>query len=129
MIRSTLKSTLLAAALLAGGLVPALAMDAPAKMAETSLGSVLVDSKGMTLYVFDKDTSGVSNCYDKCAVNWPPLAAPADAMAMGDWTVVERKDGSKMWAYKGMPLYTFIKDKKPGDVEGEGVAGIWHVAK
>lgn len=101
----------------------------PAMLADTSAGKALVDSKGMTLYVFDKDQSGVSNCYDKCAANWPPLAAPADAAASGEWSLVARKDGTSMWAYKGQPLYTFIKDKKPGDAQGEGVAGIWHVAR
>ena len=119
---------LAAAAIVAAGLAQAFAAE-PAKTMETSLGVVLADSKGMTLYVFDKDTPGVSNCYDKCAANWPPLAAPADAMAMGEWTVVERKDGTRMWAYKGMPLYTFVKDKAPGDVTGEGAAGLWHVAR
>ena len=119
---------LAAAAIVAAGLAQAFAAE-PAKTMETSLGVVLADSKGMTLYVFDKDTPGVSNCYDKCAANWPPLAAPADAMAMGEWTVVERKDGTRMWAYKGMPLYTFVKDKAPGDVTGEGAAGVWHVAR
>ena len=86
---------LAAAAIVAAGLAQAFAAE-PAKTMETSLGVVLADSKGMTLYVFDKDTPGVSNCYDKCAANWPPLAAPADAMAMGEWTVVERKDGTRM---------------------------------
>ena len=119
---------LAAAAIVAAGLAQAFAAE-PAKTMETSLGVVLADSKGMTLYVFDKDTPGVSNCYDKCAANWPPLAAPADAMAMGEWTVVERKDGTRMWAHKGMPLYTFVKDKAPGDVTGEGAAGVWHVAR
>ena len=119
---------LAAAAIVAAGLAQAFAAE-PAKTMETSLGVVLADSKGMTLYVFDKDTPGVSNCYDKCAANWPPLAAPADAMAMGEWTVVERKDGTRMWAYKGMPLYTFVKDKAPGDVAGDGFKGVWHVVK
>ena len=91
---------------------------------------VLTDANGMTLYTFDKDAVGVSNCYDKCAVNWPPLAAAADAMAEGEWTVVERTDGTKMWAYDGKPLYTFIQDKAAGEVNGDGKGdGAWHVAK
>jgi len=106
----------------------AMAMD-PAKTMQTSAGEVFVDHNNMTLYVFDKDTSGVSNCYDQCAANWPPFIAESGAMAEGDWTLVERKDGSMMWAYDGMPLYTFVKDTKPGDVNGDGVGGVWHVAK
>ena len=121
---------LAAAAIVAAGLAHAEDYASGAVMAtKTPQGDILTDAKGMTLYVFDKDTPGVSNCYDKCAANWPPLAAPADAMAMGEWTVVERKDGTRMWAYKGMPLYTFVKDKAPGDVTGEGAAGVWHVAR
>ena len=106
----------------------ALAMG-PAKTMETSLGVVLVDANGMTLYTFDKDTDGVSNCYDQCAANWPPLMAADGAMAEGEWTLVERKDGGMMWAYDGKPLYTWVKDTKPGDVTGDGVNSVWHAAK
>lgn len=101
----------------------------PAKVMDSSAGKVWTDAKGMTLYTFDKDEAGKSNCYDKCAVAWPPLAAAADAKAMDEWTVVERTDGTKMWAYDGHPLYTYVDDKKPGDVTGDGKGGVWHVAK
>lgn len=101
----------------------------PAKVMESSAGKVWTDAKGMTLYTFDKDEAGKSNCYDKCAVAWPPLAAAADAKAMDEWTVVERTDGTKMWAYDGHPLYTYVDDKKAGDVTGDGKGGVWHVAK
>jgi predicted lipoprotein with Yx(FWY)xxD motif len=87
----------------------------------------LVDAKGMTLYTFGKDQPGVSNCNDNCAKNWPPLMAAADAKPMGDWTIVTRADGSRMWAYKGMPLYLWIKDMKPGDNTGNNV-GVWKTA-
>jgi predicted lipoprotein with Yx(FWY)xxD motif len=102
----------------------------PAKVMDSSAGKIWTDQNGMTLYTFDKDEAGKSNCYDKCATNWPPLKAEADAKAMGEWTVVERTDGTKMWAYEGHPLYTFIADKKAGDVTGDGKGdGVWHVAK
>ena len=104
------------------------AMD-PAKTMDTSAGKVWADDKGMTRYIFDKDSTNKSNCYDQCAKNWPPLMAAADAMASGDWTIVKRDDGTMMWAYDGHPLYTFVKDTKPGDVTGEGVGGVWHTAK
>ena len=90
---------------------------------------ILTDEKGMTLYTFTKDTAGMSNCYDACAKNWPPLMAEGNAMAKGDYSVVTRKDGAKQWAYKGMPLYLWVKDAKKGDMTGEGVNGVWHVAK
>jgi predicted lipoprotein with Yx(FWY)xxD motif len=102
---------------------------APAKVADLGKSKALVDAKGMTLYTFDKDAAGKSNCNGSCATNWPPLMASADSKAMGDWTVVKRDDGSMQWAYKSKPLYTWIKDTKAGDVTGDGVNQVWHVAK
>jgi len=99
------------------------------KEAEVGGKKIYTDAKGMTLYTFDKDEKGKSNCYDKCAANWPPLKAKAGAKADDEWTIVDRTDGSKMWAYDGKPVYTFVKDKKAGDMTGEGVAGAWHVVK
>ena len=101
--------------------------EAPAKKSK----DVLVNPAGMTLYVWDKDQagSGKSACNDKCAVNWPPFTAAADAKASGDYTIVTRDDGTKQWAYKGRPLYLWIKDKAPGDTTGDKVGGTWHVVK
>ena len=105
-------------------------MPAGVKVQKTAAGQVLADSKGMTLYTFDKDTApGKSACNGPCAQNWPPLAAKADAKPMGAWTVITRDDGAKQWAFKGKPVYTFAKDSKPGDSTGEGVNNVWHVAK
>jgi predicted lipoprotein with Yx(FWY)xxD motif len=120
--------TNLAAALLALSAGVSFAAE-PAMQGDSSMGKVYTDDKGMTLYTFDKDEAGKSNCYDQCAVNWPPFMASADAMAEGDWTIVERTDGSKQWAYQGKPLYLWVQDKAPGDVTGEGKGdGTWHVA-
>jgi len=103
---------------------------AQAKVADTPKGKAYVDAKGMTLYTFDKDSDGKSACNGPCATNWPPLAAAADAKASGDWTVITRDDGSKMWAVKGKPVYTFAKDTKAGDTNGDGfLNGAWHIAK
>lgn len=99
------------------------------KTMETAKGEVLTDAKGMTLYVFDKDAAGTSNCYDGCAVKWPPLVADTLAKDDGEFTLVARKDGAKQWAHEGKPLYLWQNDKKPGDVTGDGVGGVWHVAK
>src|ERR1700683_215592 len=99
------------------------------KVADTAKGKVLVDANGMTLYVFDRDdASGKSNCNGKCAANWPSLAAAADATNAGDWSVIVRNDDSKQWSYKGKPLYTWMDDKRPGDVDGDGRNNVWHVA-
>jgi len=96
----------------------------PAVMGDTAKGKIWVDTKGMTLYSFDKDVVGKSNCNGECAVEWPPLQAAADSKASGDWTIVTRDDGSKMWAFEGRPLYTFVDDKKVGDVTGDNVDGF-----
>ncbi|MCP8466967.1 hypothetical protein NK553_23715 [Pseudomonas sp. ZM23] len=90
---------------------------------------MLVDAKGMTLYTFDKDSGGKSMCNGSCAQNWPPLMASVDAKAKGDWTLIKRDDGSVQWAYMGKPLYTFVQDKKAGDMAGDGKMGVWHMAR
>jgi predicted lipoprotein with Yx(FWY)xxD motif len=97
-----------------------------------SLGSFLVDDKGMTLYLFTKDTPNTSVCYDKCATAWPPLLTTgdpvagegADASLLG---TTNRKDGSVQVTYNGWPLYYYEKDKAPGDVTGQDVGGVWYV--
>ena len=118
----------LAAALLAASFTGAFAAE-PAMQGDSSMGKVWTDANGLTLYTFDKDEGGVSACYEQCAVNWPPFLAADGAAAEGDWTIVERTDGTMQWAYDGKPLYTFIQDKAAGDVTGEGKGdGTWHVA-
>jgi len=89
-------------------------------------GGMLVDAKGMTVYTYDKDTAGKSACTGKCAQNWPPVKA-GDAALPEPYSVVTRDDGSKQLAYKGKPLYTFVKDKKPGDMAGDKAMDAWHV--
>lgn len=109
---------------------PVLAQGAePARVVETSKGKVWADAKGMTLYTFDRDGAGKSNCTGECARTWPPFLAGADAAPAGAWTVVSREGGAKQWAYKGKPLYGWIKDGKPGDVTGEGVNNLWRLAR
>ncbi len=96
--------------------------------ADTPKGKSLVDANGMTLYTFDRDAKGKSNCNGQCASLWLPLIADTDAKASGDFSFVTRDDGRKQWAYKGKPLYTWSKDTKPGDVTGDGVNSVWHIA-
>src|ERR1700761_434577 len=92
--------------------------------------TVYADSDGKTLYTFDKDTTpGKSACTDEqCVKAWPAMAAPADAKPFGQWSVVTRDDGSKQWAFKGKPLYTFVQDKTIGDNKGDAMAQVWHMA-
>ena len=101
----------------------------PAMQADSGMGKIYTDSKGMTLYTFDKDEAGKSNCNDKCAATWPPFKAAAGAMAEDEWTIVKRTDGTAMWAYDGKPVYTYGKDQKAGDATGDGFGGLWHAAK
>ncbi len=101
----------------------------PAKRMKTDSGEILVDQHGMTLYTFDRDTGGKSACSGMCATNWPPLTAKKDDKPAGAWSIVERDDGSLQWAYGSKPLYTWSKDAKAGEMKGDGVNGVWHVAK
>jgi len=101
----------------------------PFKTMKSASGEVLTDAKGMTLYTYDKDTAGMSNCTGECAEYWPPAMADAMAKPTGDLTIIKRPDGSMQWADKGMPLYTFKSDKKPGDMTGDNMKGVWHVVK
>jgi predicted lipoprotein with Yx(FWY)xxD motif len=93
-----------------------------------SKDGVLVDHKGMTLYTYDNDKeAGKSSCVDKCLAAWPAAAVPASTKATGDFSVITRDDGSKQLAYKGKPLYTFVQDKAPGDIHGDGRNKVWRM--
>jgi predicted lipoprotein with Yx(FWY)xxD motif len=106
------------------------AFAAPAMTGNSAKGKVLTDAKGMTLYTFAKDSGGKSACNGKCAVNWPPLMAAAGEKGGDGYSMIKRDDGKMQWAYKGNPLYTWVKDKKPGDITGDGVLnGAWQLAK
>jgi predicted lipoprotein with Yx(FWY)xxD motif len=124
----TILSVAIAAAVVALGSGVAVAQ-APAKAGDSAKGKTLVDAKGMTLYIYDRDTAaGKSSCNGNCATNWPPLMASADAKDNGAYTVITRDDGGKQWAYKGKPLYFWKDDKKAGDAAGDGRNNVWHIA-
>ena len=97
---------------------------------DPKLGSIVTDTKGMTLYTYAKDTAGVSNCSGGCLAAWPAYVAPAQT---GDFpeniTAIKRSDGTFQYAWKGMPLYYYADDTKPGDVTGNGVGRVWSVVK
>ena len=119
--------TLAAAALIAvlGACASLVGAPMPAKFE----GGMLVDSAGMTLYTFDRDTagSGKSACNGPCIALWPALKAADTDRPAGDWSIVTRDDGSRQWAYKSKPLYLWVKDQKPGDKTGDGVNKVWHI--
>ena len=89
----------------------------------------LTDADGKTLYTFDKDAPGKSNCTGGCATAWPPFYAsqpPKDDVA---FTQIMRDDGRMQWARDGKPLYFFASDAQPGDAKGDGVSGAWHAVR
>ena len=97
-----------------------------------ALGSFLVDSKGMTLYLYTKDTPNTSTCYGSCASYWPalltagaPIAGTGVAASMLGTTT--RTDGTSQVTYKGWPLYYYASDHAAGDTTGENVKGVWFV--
>jgi len=90
------------------------------------VGSVLVDSKGFTLYYFEKDEGGKSACYGACAGGWPPLTTEGAPEGMGGVQAsklgtTERKDGTEQVTYAGWPLYTYVADAKPGEANGNDI--------
>lgn len=97
------------------------------------LGNYLVDKSGITLYTFKNDTAGQSKCLDACSKEWPPLLNEADmALGLGLNGVlgaIERSDGQVQITYNGQPLYYYIKDKKMGDILGQGVNKLWYIAR
>jgi D-xylose transport system substrate-binding protein len=98
-----------------------------------TLGEILVNDQGMTLYTFKNDTPGVSNCTDACAQLWPPLTVPAGEQPTlasgvpGSLGTITRSDGSTQVTYNDMPLYTFAQDTQPGDTQGQGFRNLWYV--
>lgn len=92
---------------------------------------ILVNTDGMTLYTFDKDeaNSGKSACNGPCAALWPPALVADGSTSEGDLTIIVRDDGSKQWAHKGLPVYTYVEDKAVGDITGDNFKGVWHIIK
>ena len=96
---------------------------------DTSLGTVLVDEGGNTLYIFTADEGDVSVCYDECEANWPIVdsgSATGEGVEVTTGFTV-RDDGSEQLTINGRPVYRFAADLDPGDVNGQGVGGVWYV--
>lgn len=113
------KQTCLAAALLA-------LFSVGAQAQPVVKDGVLADAAGRTVYIFDKDTPNKSNCSGGCLVAWPAFVAKAGATAQGDFGLIDA-NGAKQWTVGGKPLYYFAGDAKPGDRNGDGSGGVWHV--
>jgi len=97
--------------------------------AKTGLGTILVNSRGHTLYLFGKDPKGKSACSGQCATFWPPLISSGKPRAAGSAKAsligtIKRADGRRQVTYNHHPLYTFVKDTKPGQTRGEGFSAF-----
>src|SRR5205823_7389722 len=99
-----------------------------------SLGTILTDANGMTLYTFKNDVANSGkSAAEGLAAAWPPLSVTGTPVKpsglSGDLAVITRGDGKTQVTYKGLPLYFFVNDKKPGDTNGQGLGGVWFVAQ
>jgi predicted lipoprotein with Yx(FWY)xxD motif len=100
------------------------------KLASTPLGMVIVDEKGLTLYLYTKDTGTSSTCEGACATAWPPATVTGSPTAgsgldQSKVATTMRTDGTTQITYAGHPLYRFMQDTAPGQTNGEAVGGIW----
>ena len=91
---------------------------------------LLTTAKGLTLYTFDPDGVDESNCYDSCAKAWPPIFITKEQAQKldGKFSKATRRDGTLQLSFDGRPLYLFIGDRKAGDMKGDGLEGVWHIA-
>ncbi len=102
---------------------------------DPTLGDYFTDAEGRTVYLFTKDTElYVSSCSGDCLTNWPPVPAPTGRLTLpsnglGELAPIDGVDGKKQLAYNGIPLYYFAGDTEPGQVNGQGVGGVWWIVK
>ncbi|MHB8573989.1 MAG: COG4315 family predicted lipoprotein [Dehalococcoidia bacterium] len=99
-----------------------------------ALGTILTAANGKSLYMFDRDTAGVSNCNGACAGTWPALELAtgtpvAPSGVGGKLAVITRTDGKRQVTYNDRPLYFYAADTAAGDTKRDGVGGVWHDAK
>ncbi len=114
---------------------PALAQNPPANLSHPGAVALSQNQDGswmyksfprlMPLYVFGGDEHLKSNCDHVCALVWPVIRAEANDTAVGEWTAIDRPDGTRQWAYKGRPVYMFYNDE-PGQPRGAGLLEGWY---
>jgi predicted lipoprotein with Yx(FWY)xxD motif len=94
-------------------------------------GTILTTFDGYTVYTFDNDTAGTSTCTADCASTWPPLPVAGEATGgegvPGEVSTISRDDGLTQVTYDGKPLYMYSGDPSPGDTNGDGIGGVWHI--
>ena len=89
--------------------------------------NILADQNRLTVYVFDRDTLNLSNCYNACAKAWPPVLVAEDTVLDAPLAFTVRKDGEHQLTINGKPLYRYAGDEAPGEINGDGLGGIWHI--
>lgn len=100
---------------------------APVSVVKVGDQSILADQAGMTLYIFDVDTDSQSQCYEDCAVAWPPMILKSEDEVAAPFGESFRTDGARQLTYENHPLYYFQNDEKTGDINGDGLGGVWHI--
>ena len=88
---------------------------------------ILTNAQGLTLYTFDVDTPGVSNCHGQCLVIWPAVIVEEVANISAPYSTTTRPNGELQLTLNGLPLYTYISDAKPGDILGDNLGSVWHI--
>jgi predicted lipoprotein with Yx(FWY)xxD motif len=102
-------------------------------VADSKMGQIVVDAKGMSVYYYTKDTkdSGTSACTGGCLAAWPPVtttsSTPSVEGVMGTVGTIATPDGKKQVTINGMPIYYYAKDKAAGDITGQGVNSVWYL--
>lgn len=98
------------------------------QLVDSDLGKILADSDGKVLYLFTKDSGTTSACAGDCAKAWPPLHGPSEprvGLDDEDFATITGTDGEPQTTFYGHPLYYFSGDAAPGDINGQGVGGVW----
>jgi predicted lipoprotein with Yx(FWY)xxD motif len=94
-------------------------------IAEAGTGRMLVKNSGVSVYSWDGDRAGKSNCVGGCLDTWAPVSAPEESRSQGEWTIIERSPGIRQWAFRNHPLYTYIGDTRAHSLRGSDEPG-WH---
>ena len=105
----------------------AVSEEAPLAVLKISDGRSILTKDGLSVYIFDEDSGGISSCYDACASAWPAVLVTAETVLGSSMGVTVRNDGAQQLTYKGQPVYFFVGDGASEDINGDGLGGVWHI--